>query len=628
MRSLYTPNRRLLRLFLFIAASFSLFPAMVRQEAYAGSDPRVETLIRQSGIALHANALRSIDVIHAQGSVEASGLSGSGENWYEMGNSRHASYFSTPPLGGGSGWDGAKSWTLDQTGLVLVDGSELGRSSSINQGYVANDCLWVPNHGNATVTWSSPESEQGKDYDVLTITPPKSSLPIDVWFDRATHLPMKAVQTAGPMVTTITMTDYRPVHGLMIPYRVDTSTNTGDSTSFTATSGEANPSGGAAHFTAPKSSPHDFSIANGATQTAVPIEISENHVYLDVMLNGKGPFHFELDTGGANVIDPAVSKELGVVSVGSTQVTGAGSASSTSSYAVIRTLQLGDALITNQVFVVLPIAKSVGMAHGMRMDGVIGYEILSRFLTTFDYSREKVVLHLPGSHAAPPGATVVPISFYGTQPQFACRIDDEPATCTLDTGARDSLSFFTPFVRAHPGVVPATLSAPGVDGFGVGGPHTGRLGRLRALSFGGLTLHHLVADYTTHTRGELALPFIGANVGGAVWKRFTMTLDYQKLTMTLTPDADFSVRDHWDRSGLYLINDGSIKILDVRPGTPAAKAGLNKGDVIESLNGSSDLSLREVRGAFLAAAGTVEHLVVKSANGDTHQIELTLADYV
>src|SRR5271163_505098 len=96
-----TPYRHLLKLSLFIAASFSLSPGMVRHEAYAGSDPRVETLIQQSGVALHANALRSIGVIHAQGSVEASGLLGSGDNWYEMGNLRHALYFSTPPLGGG-----------------------------------------------------------------------------------------------------------------------------------------------------------------------------------------------------------------------------------------------------------------------------------------------------------------------------------------------------------------------------------------------------------------------------------------------------------------------------------------------------------------------------------------------
>jgi len=264
----------------------------------------------------------------------------------------------------------------------------------------------------------------------------------------------------------------------------------------------------------------------------------------------------------------------------------------------------------------------------MRMDGVIGYEVLSRFVTTFDYGNKEVVFHMPGSYMPPRDATVTPIVQYGTQPQFACSIDNVPTTCTLDTGARGSISLFTPFVEAHPSVVPATLTAPGVNGFGVGGPSIGRLGRVQTLSFGGETLRDLVGDYATQSKGGLAMPFIGANVGGAVWKRFTMTLDYHQLTMTLTPNGDFHVRDRWDRSGVFLINNGAITILDVRPGTPAAKAALAKGDAIVSVNGASGLSLGQIRELFSAEPGTVEHLVVKSKDGATRDIDLTLEDYV
>jgi C-terminal processing protease CtpA/Prc len=98
--------------------------------------------------------------------------------------------------------------------------------------------------------------------------------------------------------------------------------------------------------------------------------------------------------------------------------------------------------------------------------------------------------------------------------------------------------------------------------------------------------------------------------------------------MALTPNAEFDMRDHWDRSGVFLVNNGAIKIVDVRPGTPAANAGLAEGDVIVSVNGSSGLSLRQVRERFSAEPGTVEHLVVKSKDGATHDIDLTLEDYV
>lgn len=613
--------------FLLVAASFVLLTLVEPRAAHSDGDPRVGKLMSQSAAALHVDALHSMKVIHSKGRVVANGLSGSGDDWNEMGGIRQAALFSTPPLGGGNGWDGDENWNLDQTGLVIVDGSVLGRSSAINQAYVGNYDLWTPGYGGATITWGGSKSQDGKSYDVLTATPPNSSVPIDVWFDTATHLPVTVVQTTGPLVTTTTMADFRPVQGLMIPYRVDKS-NTNGTTSFTVTSVEVNPSGGAAHFTAPTSSPHDFSIANRATQASVPIQILKNHVWLEVMLNGKGPFHFALDTGGANVIDSAVAKALGVASGGSAEVTGVGSEGVASSYSVIKTLQVGDALLTNQVFIVLPIANGFGMTVGRPMDGVIGYEVLSRFLTTFDYGNKKVVFHMPGSYTPPPNATVVPIALFGALPQFACGIDDVPATCTLDTGASNSLSFYTPFLEAHPGIVPTKVTEPGVDGFGVGGPTSGRLGRVQTLSFGGLTLHDLVGDYPAKGGGGYDLPFFGANVGGGVWKRFTMTLDYHGRTLTLTPNGDISVRDQWDRSGLFLINKGGITVIDVRPGTPAATVGLKKGDVIVSLSGSSNPSLLDVRGAFLAAPGTVVHLVIKSKDGGTHNVDLTLADYV
>lgn len=607
-----------------MAALLSATPDASRAE----SDRRIASLISQSGAALHVAALNSIEIIHAKGNVVADGLAGRGDYWNEMGGTREAFRSSTPPLGGGSGWDGKDSWTLDQTGLVIIDGSVLGRSSAVNQAYFANYRLWTPGYGGATVAWGGSKRDKGKSYDVLTVRPPKSALPIDLWFDRTTHLPARMVQSAGPMVTTTTVSDFRPVDGLMIPYHVDTSTSMGDTTSFTASRVEANPSRGIAYLSAPKSLPHDFSIAEGGTQASVPIRVVENHVYLDVILNGKGPFHFELDTGGANVIDTAVSRKLDLASNGSSQVTGVGSADPESSFAVINRVQMGKALVANQVFLVLPIAKSVGMAHGAPIDGLIGYEVLSRFVTTFDYENKRVMFRLPGSYARPSGATVIPIEQYGTQPQFACRIDNVPTTCTVDTGATGSIALFTPFIEAHPSVVPARVTAPGVDAFGVGGPSIGRLGRVRTLSFGGLMLRSLVGEFATRSKGELALPFIGANVGGAVWKRFTVTLDYRQLTMTLTPNANFGTRDHWDRSGVYLINNGAITIIGVRPGTPAANAGLAKGDVIVSVNGFSRLSLRQVRDLFMAEPGTVEHLEVKGKDGKTRDVDLTLADYV
>ena len=609
-------------------AAVALFTLLLAPTAsFAASDPRVATLVKDSGAALHVSAMREIHIVYARGNVVAVGLSGTGDGWNEMGGSREASTFSTPPLAGGSGWDGERNWNLDQTGLVIVDASVVGRSSSINQAYFGNYDLWTANYGGASVVWNGTQSAQGKRYDVLAVTPPKSSIPFDIWFDATTHLPLKTVQAAGPLVSTMTMADYRPVHGLLIPYRVDTTTSEGNNTSFTATTVVVNPSGGAAHLAMPQSVPRDFSIAGGAS-TTVPMQLFDNHVYLDVMLNGKGPYHFIFDTGGSNIVDSDVAKEIGATGGGSAQISGVGNATESSSFATIKMLQVGDAAVRDQVFLVLPVRKSFGVSAGRQVDGLIGYEVLSRFVTTFDYGNETVTFNMPGTYSTPAGADVVPITQNATQPQFACDIDGVPGTCTLDTGARDSITFYGPFLKANPNVVPAKLTALGVNGFGVGGPALGELGRLQSLSLGTFTIPNLIGDYTTQTQGALAMPFLGANVGGGVWKRFTMTLDYRALTMTLTANANFNGPDQWDHSGLFLVNTGAITIIDVRPGTPAAQAGLVKGEVITAVNGSSTLSLHDVRQTLLGAPGTVVHLTVKKKDGSSENVDLTLAEYV
>jgi hypothetical protein len=616
---------KLERIFLALAvpALFATAPAA----SFAAPDPRVSALIQESGAALHVGAMQTVHVVHLSGKFTAVGLSGTSETWGEIGGVRSSSRFSTPPLAGGSGWDGSDSWNLDQTGLVIVDASDSGRAVAISQAFLSNYDLWKPNFGGATVSWNGTQSDKGRAYDVLRVTAPGSKVPIDVWFDRASHLPMRAVQTIGPIVSTVTLGDYHSVGGLMVPFTVGTSAQ-GNETAFTATSGDANPPDAAPQLAKPTSKPQDYSIANGATQTTVPIRISDNHVYLDVMLNGKGPYHFVFDTGGANVVDPAVAAEIGATSSGGMQINGVGSATEGSSFALVKSLQVGDATVNDQVFAVLPVRKGFGLTAGLPADGLIGYEVLSRFVTTFDYGNKSVTFHMPGSFTAPAGASVVPITQNGTQPQFACTINGVPTVCTLDTGARQSLTFYAPFMKANPQVVPGTLSALGVNGFGVGGPALGKLGRTQTLAFGGFTLPNLIGDYTSQTEGDLAMPFLGANVGGAVWKRFTMTLDYSALTMTLAPNDAFNAPDAYDRSGMFLINPGAITIYAVRPNTPAAAAGLTKGETITSVNGTAPTTLQAIRATLIGKPGDVVHLVVKSKDGATRNVNLTLADYV
>ncbi|HEY1655527.1 MAG TPA: aspartyl protease family protein, partial [Candidatus Tumulicola sp.] len=417
---------------------------------------------------------------------------------------------------------------------------------------------------------------------------------------------------------------------LMVPYAVHTESNDGNSSDATLTSVVANPSDGAQHLAKPASDVTDFSIAGGAAQTSVPFDLAENHVYLSLKLNGQGPYRFIFDTGGANIVDPAVAKEIGAVGHGSIQGGGVGAKTESLSFANVDTLQVGDATVKNQLFAIAPTRMGFGMSSGQPVDGLIGFEVLSRFVTTFDYGHNRVVLQMPGA-GAPAGADVLPFVLDGRQPQFACGIDGIAAQCTVDTGARDSITLMGPFMAAHPQVVPKTLTAAGVTGFGFGGPSFGKLGRIGSVSFGSFTLPQVVGDFTTQEKGAFAVPFVAANVGGGIWKRFALTLDYGKQTMALVANDSLNKPDVYERAGLFLLNrGGKYVVLDARPGTPAAQAGIVKGDVIATIDGkaASSMTLQAVRELFFGQPGTVLHLGLIGKDGTQRTVALTLQDFV
>lgn len=591
---------------------------------------RVQALIAQSRTALGGEALDRRGVLEVNAAATLGGLAGTQTSWLEIGGRRFADTEEAAGFSQSGGYDGRAVWGRDGSGVVWVIGGEAARAQTISLGFVDGYGLWRPGRGGATVTWGGANADAGRDYDILKVVAPGSAAPFELWFDAKSHLPARFVQRIGPGALIRTYADYRPFQGIMAPYRTHTTDLNGNETDVEVVSVAFATGDVAARLARPPSDVHDCSIQGGRGETSVPMELIDNHVYVPVTLNGKGPYRFIFDTGGENVVDPAVAAEIGAVGRGELQGGGAGAATQSLSLAKVGSLGVGEAVVKDQLFAVAPVRQGFGVAAGEPVDGIIGFEVLARFVTTFDYAGRKVVLALSGAER-PAGGAKVPFVFSDTQPQFACEMNRVAGQCTLDTGARDSIGFYGPFVAAHTQVKAAQLTAVGVNGFGFGGPSFGRLGRLTTLRIGPFTLHHLVADYTADEKGAFAAPFVAANVGGKVWRRFTLTLDYRGQTMTLAPNADFAAADDVEHAGLFLIDhDGKHLVIDVRPGTPAAEAGVAKGDTLESLDGApaSSLSLRAIRQRFSDEPGTTLSLGLVGKDGARRTAVLKLRPFV
>lgn len=367
-----------------------------------------------------------------------------------------------------------------------------------------------------------------------------------------------------------------------------------------------------------------------ALEPAVPFTILNNHVIVDVMLNGKGPYHFIFDSGGSNIMDPAVAAQIGAPSRGSVRVSGVGNDAQRAQTAAVDSVRLGTQELTAQRFIVLPTRTGFGASEGPLVDGLIGAEFLSRFVTTIDYEHRELRFS-DEADASPAGAEILPITLSGGHPRVPCRIDDIATTCSIDTGSRLGATIVKPFADAHPAVVPSALTANGVEGYGIGGAAYGRLGRLSSIAFGNLTVHDIITDFSTQQRGAFADSSIAANIGGAVLRRFTLTLDYAHARLTLRPNSAFAQEDNGDRSGLFLIGrSGTIAVLDVRAGTPAADAGITKDDTLVSINGRAyePAALPDVRMLLSGPSGDALLIELAGKTGATRTVRMVLRAYV
>jgi len=533
-------------------------------------------------------------------------------------------------LSGASGWDGRVAWNQDYAGLVTIDGGMAGRLQANNQAYLDGLRYLRPDAGGATVIYAGRRTANGNAYDVLAVTPPNGT-EIQLWIDPQTHLIARETTTVGAVTSATTLSNYRRVDGITYPFASSTQLSSGNTFSQRVSSLEVNADIGE-RMRVPGQNVHDFGIAGGLS-TTLPIQIVNNHVYLsNVTIDGHGPYTFVLDSGGDYIITPEVAAAVSARSSGAMRLQGVGSATEGAAFARIGSIAAGNAIVRNQYALVLPIATGFGVAEGMRIDGMLGYQFLARFLTTIDYADSKLTLAMPSAlPAAAPGAATMKFFLDGSIPRINVNVGDVTVSAEVDTGNRAGLALSSPFLAAHPAIAALAKTAPTVTGFGVGGPSYARLGRIPALQIGPYQISNSIALFSSSSQGALADPFNPANIGGTLLSRFDCTFDYAHQQLLLAKNAHFDAPFSYDRSGLFLIDqNGAHTVLAVLAGTPAAAAGMAQGDVIVGVNGAAAAaqSLAALRALLSSAAGTVVHLTVRNAQNAVRDVTLTLADYV
>ncbi len=604
---------------------------MIGFVAPVGAAEAPAALLARAKQAMGGAAWDRVAANHVRAKVEMGGLTGTVESWEDVASGRYVDRFALGPMSGAEGFDGEVPWTQDSSGQAHPSDAAEERMAARNEAYRRALAYWYPKRAQASLEDAGERAEVDRRFRVVRIAP-QGGRPFELWIDEATWRFDRIVEAGGRETKTTFFSDYRPVDGVLVPFAVRvTNGDTKYDQLLKIESIEHIAALAAARFALPAPPPPDFTIAGGKTAATVPFQLLNNHIYVEVRIDGQGPFQVMCDTGGQNVMTPELAKTLGLEAQGAFQGRGAGEKSEDVALTKVKTLALGDVTLRDQAFAIFPL-QTMQRVEGARLDGLVGYEIFRRFVVTVDYARQELVLTLPEAFAYHGDGAVVPFRFHDQTPQIDGAIDGIAGALDLDTGSRASLTVLGPFAAKHGLAERYGAEVEATTGWGVGGSVRGRLARAAAIRLGPVEVRDVVIDLSQQKKGSFTDPYLAGNVGGGVLRRFRVIFDYGRKQVIFEP-AGNAARDAWDRAGVWLnLAQGgdAFEVVDAIAGGPAATAGLVAGDRVVSVDGRSaaDLALPALRARLRALAPGTQVTFTVERGGARRDLVVTLRDLV
>ncbi len=503
------------------------------------------------------------------------------------------------------GIDGNGIWTMDMNGGVTDISGEQATDLQIVQ---------------LTTGWFCFRQDSGTKWEYLGDTtdgyhrlqmtlPLGSGLPVEMTIDAKTKLPRQLLVKHGTETAATTFDDYRKVAGVMLPFHtVEISAENVTISDKT----EINHLGkiDESLFIRPQS--RDFYTMEG-DKTVWNVTAFSKYMFIEGKVNGDGPYVFFVDTGASNsVVDSALAEKLGIKMTDGMSGQAVGGNVDVN-FATIDKLELPGITLTGQVVCLIPLQEAVGKyMPQLKIGGIIGYDVLGRFVIQMDYVDSIMTLHRPTIFAPVAEMKFIPMETSDGIVSIKGLAEGKELNMMLDTGSSSNIHFTTEYVKQEK-LLETRKTAMSWWG-GAAGLEEGRVGRIKDLEIAGFKLENLVAEFSQSETGALGATSYDANLGAGVLSRFDVVFDYPGHRLGLEPNSKFTEQEEPDRMGILgMPQNGSIKIAKMDPEGSAAKAGLLVDDEIMKVDQTeiTEQSFMALRNMFRKPAGTVLKLTIK-----------------
>ena len=549
----------------------------------------------------------ALKTLHSKVNIRTAGLAGTAERWSEYETGRSKVVYSIGPVTGAAGFDGKVAWSQDASGQSQVETVDAARELAVNAAYRDRLAFWYPERAPARITYKERANADGADFDVVRITP-EGGRPFEFWINTDTKLIERLVEREAQETRTETYMDIRDISGVKIPFRVRASRGDPRYDELVVVDAmDFNEPATGVQFAQPGAPKPDFVFPSGRASVEVPFEVHSGHLFLKVMLNGKGPFRMLFDSGGVNVLLPQVLAQIGAKAEGAMSGSSAGDGKQDVGVTRVDRMEFGGIVLERQVFATFDLDAFMRRVEGLDdIAGVVGYELFKRFPVKLDYEHSRAIFYDPAKFRYAGTGARLPILFRGTNPQARGRVDGIDGVFHIDTGSRGSLTLTLPFVEANDLTTKYGAKLETISGASVGGHVRALLARVATLQLGDITVQKPVTSLSLQDRGALADPDLAGNIGFGILRQFNITFDYPNSVLYFEKNANYGHPDVYDRSGLWLERGAKgYDVVDVVAGGPAAAAGIKAGDLIVGINGKAwtAMPLSAVRAELRAAPG-------------------------
>ena len=356
-----------------------------------------------------------------------------------------------------------------------------------------------------------------------------------------------------------------------------------------------------------------FSYGGDAAET--PAQFIDNLVFLSARVNSSAPSLFQLDTTAqSSSIAPARAEEIG----------------HGSSPAPVLNLEGVDVTLP-----ALPIRASdnFGARVGEVYQGTLGSDFLSCVVLEIDYGRQTVRAFSNDAYKYSGKGTIFPLKLQQGVPvipaQFALAKGKAiQGNFVINTALDASVLLSNKFLAGRKMFSDRGRVIPAIDP--ISGNAGASMGKLHGFRMGQITPEDVLITFSDSALPEVGTPLAG-EIGADILRRFVVVFDFAHQRLIFTPNLRFPDPDQEDKSGLLIVGKGPdykrFEVVGVEPHTPAADAGIEKGDVIAGVDAeaAADLSLLVTRDLFKQVGHKYKLLV--EHNGATKDVTLQMRRY-